>query len=303
MSIRVTALLVDIPNVRPYGWTPRPGRALSKDDTVQGHEFDFMVELEFSKFTKFGFGEALDFDLEMLSWGERIRWYAPDPYPTGIADPESYTDNMGRQPGLKWKFVYEDVVDFASAERRGTVKTVQDGWYGDPGWWDPWYIRAWRDVHEPLILGTRPVDFDAIKNKEKDKTAKGQAKSKLAIQLAVAKHFMDGKTTLKTIMTDRPGLTKKSKIDDGSKQQTGGGGMSTLARQTRRRVVHFTLGLTKLGKLATATQVLETVGGIPTINKFMVPGCTLQDSEDEALLAKWRREMDKANINNFSLAK
>ena len=53
MSIRVSALLVDIPNVRPYGWHPRPGSQAGK---TQGHEFDFMVELKFSKFTKFAIG-------------------------------------------------------------------------------------------------------------------------------------------------------------------------------------------------------------------------------------------------------
>jgi hypothetical protein len=310
--IKATVLLVDIPNIRPYGWAPRPGRSGTKDTTVQGHEFDFMVELKFSK--KFGLSDGLEFDTAALSWGERIRWYTPDPYPGDVAAPESYTDTLGRQPGLKWKFVHEDIVDFAAADRRTSVKTVQGGWFGasfEPAWWDPWKDRFWRDAFEPLLTGPSPIDFAAIEQKQKGKQKGNDQKAQMktakettkAIELAVAKHFQSSGTTLKTYMTDRPGLTKLSSKDDGSLQNTGGGGMATVARKTRRRVVHFNLGLTSLGKMATATQVLETVGGIPTINKFMVPGCSILESEDVALLAKWRRELDTSNINNFTLGK
>ena len=77
MSIRVTALNVDIPYVRPYGWAPRPKRAGSQDLTVQGPEFDVRVELKFSKYTKFAIGEHLDFDPTALAWNETIRSNAP----------------------------------------------------------------------------------------------------------------------------------------------------------------------------------------------------------------------------------
>jgi hypothetical protein len=296
MSIKVNILLLEIPHVRPYGWNPRLYNGVA---TVQGHEFDLMVELEFRK--KFSLFDSLDFDETALNWNERIRWYAPDPYPAAGPLPGSYTDTYGRQPGLKWKFQREDVVDFAAADRRDTVKTVKIGWFGmgfDPGWWKPWEQRKWRDVIEQLEPGMCPVNYDAIAKKEKT-----DPKKWLAQKLAVAKYFQSHGQTLKTVLTDRPGLTKQAGSDDGGWSATGGGGFLTLNRFTRRRVVHFNLGITKLGKMATATQVLETVGGTPTINKFLVPGCTLLESESPNLLARWRTELDTANVDNFSLGK
>lgn len=302
MSIRVSALLVDIPNVRPYGWG---ARKRDGKDLVHGHEFDFMVELKFTKFTKFAIGEFLEFDETALNWNETIRWYEPDPYPLVPPAPldPSAPPRIGqhRAQGTPWKMVREDVLDFASAEFRGTVKTVQAGWFGsghEPAWWDPWKLRKWRDAAEPLVIGACPIDFD--------KVAKGEKKPQdqlLKKKLAVAKHFQSNNLTLKTYMTDRPGLTKKCTNDDGGWNKSGGGGQLTLDRFTRRRVVHFNIGLTALGKMATATQILETVNGVPTINKFIVPGCTVAESESLPLLAKWRSEIDLININNFSTAK
>ncbi len=302
MSIRVSALLVDIPNVRPYGWDPRKGAS----DKVQGHEFDFMVELQFTKFTKFAIGEFLEFDETALNWNETIRWYEPDPYPLVApiptpARPTSISIGQHREHGRPWKMVREDKVDFASSDFRASVKTVQGGWFGsafEPGWWEPWKSRKWRDAFEPLVVGTCPIDYDGVAKGEKKPEAQLLKK-----KLAVAKHFQSNNLTLKTYMTDRPGLTKKCTSDDGGWNKSGGGGMLTLDRHTRRRVVHFNLGLTKLGKTATATQILETVDGVPTINKFIVPGCTVDESESLPLLAKWRTEIDLINIDNFTTAK
>ena len=296
MSIRVSALLVDIPNVRPYGWDPRQGSQAGK---TQGHEFDFMVELKFSKFTKFAIGEFLEFDDTALSWSETIRWYEPDPYP--LVESTAVRLGQHREQPKPWKMVREDKVDFASSDYRATTKTVQGGWFGssfEPGWWEPWKGRKWRDAFEPLVVGQCPIDYDAVGKGEKTPAAR-----LLKQKLAVAKHFQTNGLTLKTYLTDRPGLTKKCTADDGGWNKSGGGGMVTLDRHTRRRVVHFNLGLTALGKMATATQILETVNGEPTINKFIVPGCTMAESESVPLLATWRTQLDKLNIDNFTLAK
>ena len=77
--------------------------------------------------------------------------------------------------------------------------------------------------------------------------------------------------------------------------------MSTINRHSRRRVVHFDLRVG--GRSASATQVLETVAGVPTICKFMVPGITVAQAEDTAALARWRTELDTTNADNFTTSR
>ena len=169
---------------------------------------------------------------------------------------------------------------------RVATKTVRVGWFGnskqEPGWFLPWDPRPWRDLNEPVVAYPNPFP-GKWKHPEE-----GNLQNDAIVQrkFDFSKWLVSKKNgRLITILTDRPGLTKKCTKDDGSWQNSGGGGMRTLNRHSRRRVVLFTLSVG--GHTATATQILETRAGVPTICKFIIPSITVQESEDPVLLAKW----------------
>ncbi len=288
MSIRSQILRVGIPNVRPYGFPPRNSRLLkmgNDNGVLHGHEFDFEVEIQFNSHGIFGRDHTLAFDEGTLAWGEQIRWYAPDPL------------------GANWALQRPaDTMDFADANFRVATKTVRVGWFGatrdEPGWFLPWENRPRRDVEEPLVTYANPFPNKWGYPKEGNMPNDTVVSRKFEFAKWLLSH-QNGR--LVTVLTDRPGLTKKCKNDDGSWQQSGGGGMDTLNRHSRRRVVMFSLSAG--GHTATATQILETQGGVSTICKFIIPSITVQESEDPVLLAKWRNELDPADANNFTTAR
>ena len=271
LSIQANIVSVGIPNVRPYGWLPRVGIG---GGATHGHEFDFKVEIGFVITNSIGGGPTLVFDETQLGWHERIRWY-------DLVLPV--------EVNREWYFLREDNVNFADAEHRGGTKTVKCGWFGgsfDPGWWEPWTLRAWCDAAEQLVEGDNPISEYA------KLTTDDQRKQ------AVASYFASQKRNLSTIITDRPGLTKRCSVDDGTWIKSGGGGLPTVNRHSRRRVVHFRPCVG--ARFATATQILETVEGEPTINKFVIPGLTLAESENLQLLELYRSELNRQNVDVFN---
>jgi hypothetical protein len=285
MSIRTTIVQAQIlPAVRPYGYPPRTYTQSSGAQEpihyrTHGHEFDFAVDLNFWSHGIFGRDTTLNFNEDQLTWGERIRWYEPRPY----------TNNPG--PNDLWVMKGEDIVDFADAQHRYNVMTVLIGWFGDdtsrPGWFLPWEQRRWRDVNETLVAYANPVPH----------LGQPTQANRQQMQFEFTRWLVQNQNgDLTTILTDRPGVTKKCTLDNGSWQRSGGGGMATLNRWTRRRIVHFTLAAGNIQQ--TATQILETVNGNPTLCKFIIPGLTFQESEDPIRLATYRGQLDTANANN-----
>jgi hypothetical protein len=80
----------------------------------------------------------------------------------------------------------------------------------------------------------------------------------------------------------------------------GGGAESPVTGDTRRRVIHFDLGVRgKMLPRATATQILETDAGKITIWQFMAPGIPEDQTASDSSLADWRavtaQEIGKKN--------
>lgn len=71
----------------------------------------------------------------------------------------------------------------------------------------------------------------------------------------------------------------------------GGGGASLVTSNSRRRVIYFDLGFEGSSTRVTATQILESVDGKATIFKFIVPGITKAEADNENKLAAWRAEL------------
>ncbi|KAI5077944.1 hypothetical protein GOP47_0007768 [Adiantum capillus-veneris] len=71
----------------------------------------------------------------------------------------------------------------------------------------------------------------------------------------------------------------------------GGGGESLVTSNTRRRVIYFDLGFKGSPHRASATQILETVDGKPTIMEFFHPAISKADSDNPTKLAGWRSKI------------
>lgn len=71
----------------------------------------------------------------------------------------------------------------------------------------------------------------------------------------------------------------------------GGGGASLVTSNSRRRVIIFDIGFKGSSTRLTATQILETVNGKPTIHKFIVPKISKAEADDPKKLAAWRAEL------------
>ncbi|KAG0569297.1 hypothetical protein M758_6G076400 [Ceratodon purpureus] len=104
-----------------------------------------------------------------------------------------------------------------------------------------------------------------------------------------AKHWIAENGLEWTIpITDRPALGLKPAASSG-----GGGGASLVTSNSRRRVIHFDIGFKGSSTRATATQILETADGKPTIHKFIVPGIKKADADDSNKVSAWRAEFGK----------
>ena len=60
----------------------------------------------------------------------------------------------------------------------------------------------------------------------------------------------------------------------------GEGGRSLVMSNSRRRVIYFDVGFRGSSTRVTATQILESEDGKPTIFKFFLPGIRMVEAED-----------------------
>ncbi|CAM6083813.1 unnamed protein product [Calypogeia fissa] len=75
----------------------------------------------------------------------------------------------------------------------------------------------------------------------------------------------------------------------------GGESESLVTSNSWRRVMHFEVGFNGTSAKVTATQVLESIEGRPTIQKFFLPGISRVVANDEQKLALWRSEFGQEN--------
>ncbi|CAM6121931.1 unnamed protein product [Calypogeia fissa] len=102
----------------------------------------------------------------------------------------------------------------------------------------------------------------------------------------LAKHWIANNGFEWTVgVTDRPAMGLNPTA--GSR---GGGGESLVTSNSRRRVIYFDLGFKGSGDRVKATQVLESIEGRPTIQKFFPRGIPRNEANDEQKLGLWRSQ-------------
>jgi len=103
-----------------------------------------------------------------------------------------------------------------------------------------------------------------------------------------AKHWIaeNGFEWMLPVAVDRPAIGLKPAAGSG-----GAAGGSLVTTNSRRRVLYFDLGFKGSQPRVTATLILESMNGRPTLHKFLVPAVTRAQANDEANLDGWRREL------------
>lgn len=122
-----------------------------------------------------------------------------------------------------------------------------------------------------------PPGLKEASNKGKDTVEQDKA----------AKHWIaeNGFEWTLPVAVDRPAL-----LLEPAGESKGGARPSLVTTKSRRRVLYFDLGFKGSLPRVTATQILETVNGKPTLQKLLVPAVTRAQANDETNLAKWRQE-------------
>lgn len=80
----------------------------------------------------------------------------------------------------------------------------------------------------------------------------------------------------------------------------GGGGESLVIGPSRRRVIHFDIGFSRSGLRLQATQILETLNGELTIQKFITQRLSKGQTTDATNLGRWRSEL-ASSAHNWAL--
>jgi hypothetical protein len=174
-------------------------------------------------------------------------------------------------PELEWK----EIIDWfehhpdGTWENKGEVK--KDMFAANP---DSQTFKTWQDMR--YVLASDPLNNPPPGLKEAVDKAGNNDRDK------AAKHWIATNGFEWTIpIDDKPAIG----LAGGS---GGGGGESLVTGNSRRRVIHFDLGFKGNAARVSATQILETINGTPTIHKFFVPGISKDDADNVTKLASWR---------------
>lgn len=79
----------------------------------------------------------------------------------------------------------------------------------------------------------------------------------------------------------------------------GGGGASLVTTNTRRRVIYFDLGFAGYPTRIKCVQILESVNGVPTIQKFVNQDLTKAQVDDQKNLDRWRSQVSNPANTQF----
>jgi hypothetical protein len=84
----------------------------------------------------------------------------------------------------------------------------------------------------------------------------------------------------------------------GGSGRSGGGFVSLTTSPSRRRILQFDLAIVGRPRSFTATQVLETIDGKPSISKFIIPGKDDHWCKNipDRYLEYWRSRLNPANV-------
>jgi len=294
MSITFELVSFELGGVLPFGWQPFVGKY--GVGTI-GHEFSMVGTFKIKSGWEMKRGKRVS-NLPALEWREKEFWY------------------QGNLEGTEWTYKGEtDKGDLYQSN----PKSPTWGGFNQSGSTDPrrhgWVDNPGQDVNsklhdklltplQRLMVNTGKSDLIQLKATQPYKdafalhnTSGNYNKGQLKMWWMAAEHL--GHRTryrnLPCIAVDRPGIALS-----GGSGASGGGFVSKASGVTRRRILQFDLGIVGNGQRFTATQVLESINGKPSISKFIIPG---KDDNwcrnvPDRWLAYWRSRLNSMNVED-----
>lgn len=292
LSIKFEFVSFEMGDVLPYGWIPFPGQW---NGTIMGHEFTMVGTFKIKRAFVLKSGKHITNSLPALEWKEKEFWYE------------------GTPGGASWKYLGEtDKGDLYQTNpssptwggfSQGKTKPDQHNWIRNPGCDVNSTLHAKllslkqiNNVHMPKMEILRMEQSKSYQATEVLKNTRGHRDEALLKQWWMAAEKMIGQK-LPCIALDRPGMALS-----GGSGASGGGFKSLTTSPTRRRILQFDLGMVGCARRFSATQVLETIDGNPSISKFIIPG--RDDNWCKNLPAKhlayWRSILNSSDVEDQS---
>lgn len=286
---RVTSL--SFGGVTPYGWMPVPGNFNGK---VFGHEFVVVANVALdvaSRRSLLGHDRTDIGDIPDLVWREREFWWEHDDVSGDYVykgknekgdlyrrSPRSPTwGGFGRGSREAFLWLTHPAAQVLGGNPMQQVRRL------DPA------QRTLRSIVAAEIGRVDATPVGAHLNELLDRAA-GDALQRAYEERnrLVATSLANQRAIVPVTALDRPGMALA-----GSSRS--GGGFDSLAQShSRRRVLQFEIGIAGETVRITATQILETRDGRPTISKFLIPG--MPDEWCEAIpvayLDYWRASLN-----------
>lgn len=292
MSIKFELAAFELGAVLPYGWGNFPGKW---NGTIMGHEFTMIGVFKVVSKWDFSKGKSAT-TLPSLRWAEREFWWEGD----GLG---GWTYKGATDKG--------DLYTTAPASptwggfAQGKTEPFMQEWVSRPG------FGIASELRTKLLSPSQQLMVQAAENAlrlvktslsyTQLQTEKSTARGKRGLEIdndlwfLCAEKIADKKLKMPCAALDRPGMALS-----GGSGKSGGGYISKSTSPTRRRALQFDLGIVGNGARFTATQILETCNGKPSISKFIIPGKSDEWVKNipEDYLAYWRSRLNMNNIHD-----
>jgi len=293
VTFRIRLESFSLGGVLPYGWQPFDGKF---GGGIMGHEFTMVgvFELKQEKQPLFGKRKQQTIKLPRLVWREKEFWWERNS--SGGWDYKGETDKgdlYQTSPGSPtW-----------SGFAQGKNENRDHLWLQIPGAdvAPELRLKLYTDEHRRLVMAAEGIvnrlkvdkPFQDLVKLEKIRGRYNESKQG-QFDLIVGT-LAKARAKLPCAALDRPGMALS-----GGSGASGGGFRSLTTSDSRRRVLQFDLGIEGGATRFTATQVLETQGGQPSISKFVIPGLSDDDAKaiPEENLAYWRRILNLKDVTD-----
>ena len=295
MSIKFELVSFELGGVLPYGWS----NFLSKfGGKIMGHEFTMVGVFRIVSKWNFSAGKTVT-PLPSLRWAEKEFWWEGDGHGGFVYKGDTNKGDLYQTAPKSPTW---------SGLAQGNIEPYVQRWVSHPpGDGIPIELRSkLLTPQHCLLIETAKADLHALSRTQpftqlmqEKQTAGGSRGLEIDNKLwfLAADKLADKKRKLPCAALDRPGMALS-----GGSGQSGGGFVSKTTSPTRRRVLQFDLGIAGSSTRFTATQVLETVNGEPSISKFIIPGQSDDWCKDipEDYLAYWRSRLNPLNVADQS---
>lgn len=294
MAFKIKLESFSLGGVLPYGWQPFPGKW---NGDIMGHEFTMVgvFSLKEDKPALFGKKKVQELiRLPRLIWREKEFWWERNS--TGGWDYKGETDKGDLYQSAPGSPTW-------SGFAQGKSTNGEHLWLYIPGAdvRTELRLKLYDDEHRRLVMAAEGIvngvkvdkPFKDMLKLEQVRGRYNEAKEAQfgLIVAALAK----ARAKLPCAALDRPGMALS-----GGSGASGGGFRSLTTSASRRRVLQFDLGMEGSAERFTATQVLETQNGAPSISKFVIPGLSDDAAKaiPEDLLAHWRSVLNPNDVTD-----